>query len=355
MNRLEIEKEIMDAAIEAIYHETGLRLGVVEHHARKDSRYLDAVIQIHGHGMQLAVLIKKWAAQANFGTIINQIRNLAAADQGLLVADYINPKMCDRLKHAGLQFIDTAGNAYINHHPVYIYIKGNKLQQRVIENNWVKTGKAFQPSGIKVVFAFLRDKLLINAPYREIADQAEVALGTVGSVIRDLVAEGFLLEGINGKQRKLARYDFLVDQWVPAYLNKLKKKSKIATFTTSNPDWWKAIDPEKYDADWGGEIAATIYTNYLNPKNGVVYIDKVNMSNFLRAARLQNTEPYVREYILIDLVKPFWNKEKHMGNAKRGGLVHPIIAYADLIETGDIRNLETANELREEYLHKDNW
>ena len=355
MNRFETDNEVMDAAIEAMFNETGLRLGVVKDHARKDSRRLDAMIQMEDHCAQFVVKVKKWAAQAHIGSIINQIRNLAAADQGLLVADYINPNMCDRLKHAGIQFIDTAGNAYINHDPVYISIKGNKPQQRVFENKSVKTGKAFQPSGIKVVFAFIRDKLLINAPYREIADQAGVALGTVGCVIHDLIEQGFLLEDINGKQRKLARHDLLVDQWADAYLTKLKRKHKIATFTTSNPDWWKTVDPQKYDANWGGEIAASIYTNYMNPKNGVVYINRVNVSNFLQAARLQITEPHVREYISIDMIKPFWKKSKPIGNAKLGGLVHPIIAYADLIEISDTRNLDTAKELREEYLREDNW
>ena len=355
MSRPETDKEILNAAIEAIFRETSLRLGIIEYHARNDKRCSDALLQVHGHGVHWVAKTKKWAAQANIGIIINQIRNLAAADEGLLVADYLNPNMCDRLKHAGIQFIDTAGNAYINQHPVYISIKGNKPQQRVIENKSVKTGKAFQPSGIKVVFAFIRDKLLINAPYREIADQAGVALGTVGCVIHDLIEQGFLLEDINGKQRKLTRHDLLVDQWADAYLTKLKRKHKFATFTTSNPDWWKTVDPQKYDANWGGEIAASIYTNYMNPKNGVVYINRVNVSNFLQAARLQIIEPHVREYISIDMIKPFWKKSKPIGNAKFGDLVHPIIAYADLVEIGDTRDLDTANELREEYLLEDNW
>ncbi|WP_350144065.1 type IV toxin-antitoxin system AbiEi family antitoxin [Haliea sp.] len=35
---------------------------------------------------------------------------------------------------------------------------------------------------------------------------------------------------------------------------------------------------------------------------------------------------------------------------ERGGLVHPLIAYADLVATGDPRNLDTAKRLREKYL-----
>ena len=125
----------------------------------------------------------------------------------MLLADYINPNMGERLKEAHIQFIDTAGNAYINQPPVYIYIKGNRPELNVGERGKAKTGRAFQATGMKVVFAFLRDKNLINAPYRHIAEQAQVALGTVGWVIRDLVAQGFLLEGRKKTQREFDNFD----------------------------------------------------------------------------------------------------------------------------------------------------
>ena len=328
-----------------------MHLDVVRYHPEKDGRHIDAIIQMPNDGVKLAAEIKKWTAQANLGAVIHQIQNLGEPGQGLLIADYINPNMGERLKEAGIQFLDTAGNAYINQRPVYIYIKGNKLQQAVVAKERVKTGKAFQPTGMKVVFAFLRDRELINAPYREIADQAGVALGTVGWVIRDLIAQGILLEGVDKGQRKMADFDRLVDQWTEVYPYKLKRKYKLGAFTTKNPDWWKTIDPENFGALWGGEIAAAKYTNYLNPKHGVVYIHKANMADFLQAARLRKAELHQRPDIQIDLLEPFWNKWKNKGNTEQAGLAHPIIVYADLIETGDTRNLDTANKLREKYLH----
>lgn len=350
MNRPATERDILDAAIEAIQRQAGLELGIAGHEVRKDDRRIDAIIQMPDNGATLAAEIKKWAGQANLGAMIHQVKNIAEPGQGLLVADYINPKMGEELKEADIQFLDTVGNAYINQRPVYIYIRGNKPYPAATAKEKIKTGKAFQPTGMKVVFAFLRDRELINAPYREIAEQAAVALGTVGWVIRDLVAQGFLLEGMNRKQRKLAELDRLVDQWAEAYPYKIKAKYKLGTFTTGNPDWWKTIDPEKFDALWGGEIATAKYTHYLNPKHGVVYIKKTNTADFMQAARLRKAEPHERQDMYIDLVKPFWKKAKNKGASEHTGLVHPIIAYADLIETGDARNLDAANRLREKYL-----
>ena len=323
MNRIATEYDILDAAVGAVQREAGLQLEIVGREVEKEGKRVDAVIAMPETGMQLLVEIKKWATHANLGAVINQINQLA--EPGLFVADYINPNMGERLKEADIQYFDTAGNAYINQPPVYIYIKGNKLEQDVAGQEKVKTGKAFQPTGMKVVFAFFRDRELINAPYREIADQAQVALGTVGWVIRDLVAQGFLLEGIEKNQRKLVNFEQLLDKWVEAYPRKLKGKHKIGIFTTDNPEWWQAINPEEFDALWGGEIAAAKYTPYLNPKNAVVYINKANAAKFVQAARLRKPEPHKPSDIQIDLVEPFWKVIKDKENMEKTGLANDII------------------------------
>ena len=350
MDKLTTEHEVLDLALEAIHRETGLRMVVLERDVRKGDSNADVIVEIPKYGVLFATEIKKWAAQVNLGAIINQMNYLAEQGVRLFVADYINPRMATRLKEADIQFIDTAGNAYINHEPVYIYIKGNKPLQVATTKRNVKNDKAFQATGLKIVFAFLRNRELINAPYREIAHHAGVALGAVGGVIRDLVAQGFLLEGIAKNQRRLADPNLLFDKWVENYPHKLKDKHKIGEFTTDDPTWWKAINLKKFGAVWGGEIAAAKYTNYLNPKHGVVYIHKADAAKFLQAARLRKTGPQETPTIRIELIEPFWNEGNLNEFAKQEGLAHPIIAYADLIETGDKRNLDTAKRLHEEYL-----
>lgn len=348
MNRRTTERNILKEAIGAIHREAGLRLDVVGYEVRQGDKEIDAIIRIPEADTQLVAEIKKWAPHVNLGAVIHQINHIAGPGQGILLADHINPKMGERLKEAHIQFIDTAGNAYINQPPVYIYIKGNKPELNLVEGGKDKTGRAFQPTGMRVVFAFLRDKNLINAPYRQIAEQAQVALGAVGWVIHDLVAQNFLLEGRKKNQREFANFDQLMNEWVEAYPHKLKAKHRIATFTTDDPGWWKAIAPKKFGARWGGEIAAAQYTRYLHPKDAVVYIKKEHMAKFLKTARLRKIAQDEQAAFRVDLIEPFWREEKNRG--KKAGLVHPLVAYADLIETGDPRNLETANRIREEYL-----
>ena len=59
MNRLATEYDILDAAIEAIRREAGLRLGVVRYDAEKDDKHIDAIIQMPDNGVRLVAEIKK--------------------------------------------------------------------------------------------------------------------------------------------------------------------------------------------------------------------------------------------------------------------------------------------------------
>jgi len=355
MDQLTAEYTLLENAIGAIHRVAGLRLNIIDRGIGNDDKQIDAIIQIPENRVKLFVAIKKWASQVNIGAIINQFKNITEPDYGLLVVDYINPKMGERLKEADIQYIDTVGNAYINQKPLYIYIKGNKPEKGFVTEQKRKTGKAFQATGMKVVFAFLGNKTLVNAPYREIANQAQVALGTVGEVIRDLIAQGFILEGINKKQRDLADFDRLLNKWVEEYPHKLKHKYRIGMFTTDDPYWWTNIKPENFNALWGSEIATAKYTDYLNPKHATVYIHKDNIQGLLKAARLRKLETHERPTVQVDLIEPFWNTEIKANNSietnEHVGLAPAIIAYADLIETGEARNLDAAKRLREKYIY----
>ena len=344
MKRLAIKNDILEDAIGAFYREAGVQLDVIEQEAVKNNKRIDAIIQVPGAEGQLLAEIKKWAPHKNLGAVTNQMQTLAPLGKGLLVADYINPVMGGKLKAAGLQFIDMAGNGFINQPPIYIYIKGNKLALNREEKGITTKGKAFQPTGMKVIFAFLKDRNMINAPYRDIAKQARVALGAVGGVIRDLVTQGFLREGIKNGTRELAGFDPLFDKWVENYPYKLREKQKIGLFTTDNTQWWQTIDLTKFDGRWGGEVAAAKYTNYLNPKNAVVYLNKINMGKLLQAGRLRKIAPNEQPELRVELIEPFWEQKNN--TAERIDLVHPVLVYADLVETGDPRNLEVANRIR---------
>jgi hypothetical protein len=353
MKLAEVERELLDRAIQTFHIETGLLLEVIQEQVVLEGYEVDAIIKMPQHGVELAVEVKRWAQQANLGALAAQIKRLPM--EGLLVADYINPNMAQRLKTMGVQFIDAAGNAYLNQPPVYVHVTGNKKPDTQVA---FKEGvnRAFDATGLKVVYGFLCDPELVDATYRVIAERTGVALGTIGRVLNGLTEAGFIVGRGRGKGRRLVKKRRLFDRWVEAYPEKLKPKQRVGDFVADDPYWWEKVNAEEYGAYWGGEIAAEKYTKYLKPQTATLYLPEYTGKKLLARARLRKLrEGEVGGQGVVKIYRPFWPVEdegRHYNNkmAEIPGVVNPILVYADLIATGDSRNLETARMIYERYI-----
>ena len=75
---------------------------------------------------------------------------------------------------------------------------------------------------------------LANAPYRDLADQADVALGTVAGCMKDLAVRGLLFTGKEG--RRVEDQQALLALWVQAYSEGLRPKLKERRFQVRAKD-----------------------------------------------------------------------------------------------------------------------
>jgi len=340
------EYELLTKTIAAFHNETGIELDVIQENVPLVDIEVDAVIQFPEHGPTLVVEIKKWVQKANLGALAEKIKRLPI--DGVLAADYINPNMAKKLKEMHVQFMDTVGNAYINQPPIYIHVTGNKRDQALTHIK--ETNRAFDTTGLKVVFGFLCNPLLVNTAYREIAKATGVALGTVGWVINGLKDAGYVVE--RRKERELINKRKLLDRWVEAYPEKLKPKQRVGEFIADQANWWQDIKIEEYGAYWGGEVAAARYTNYLQPQIATVYLPKEVGNKLLAKAKLHKANKFAdADAGLVRIYRPFWPTNTIQENNNED-LVHPILVYADLIETGDARNIETARMIYEQHINK---
>lgn len=342
------ENKLLLQAINAFQAETGLVLDIVQEKPGLDNKQVDALVRLPNQAGTLAIEIKRWAQQANIGALAEQIRRLPM--EALLAADYINPNMAQKLKALNVQFIDGEGNAYINHPPLYIYITGNK--QTPATKDREKLNRAFDATGLKLIFGLLCDPNLLNQPYREIAKQTGIALGAVGKALKGLADAGFLIDKGRGKERRLIKKQKLLDRWVETYPEKLRPKLLVGEFLADDPHWWQHINIEEYSACWGGEVAAAKYTGYLKPQNAILYLPERAGNTLLAKARLRKNTAYNDMGVLpantvkVKIYRPFWPEKAEQQSAT----VHPILVYADLIATGDSRNLETARMIHEQYI-----
>ncbi|TXL04619.1 hypothetical protein BMR07_11995, partial [Methylococcaceae bacterium CS1] len=113
------DTELLDQAIENLEKNTGLIIEVVHYlHEHKD---IDATGTLNTGvtTIPLAIELKTRVTNALIGQLVYQFEQ--ATEQGLLIADYINPIMAERLKAMDIWFLDAVGNTYINTKPVFIF------------------------------------------------------------------------------------------------------------------------------------------------------------------------------------------------------------------------------------------
>ncbi len=328
---------LIERAIGGLCEVTGLQIDIVE--CQGDKVEAMGYLRAGDIEIKLAIEAKAQPTNAFTGYLYQKFTRHLAADRGLLVAEYINPAMAERLKQQDIWFIDVAGNAYINHTPIYIYVTGKKPLEQVCKGN---KPRAFQPTGLKVVFALLCHPELANAPYREIAQLADVALGTVGWIITDLKYMGYIVE-LGKRKRRLKEMKKLFDRWVEAYPEQLRPKLVLGKYTTPVQGWWKDTELDKLPAYLGGELAGELLTNYLTPEIKTVYVRETPQDvKFLYRMRKDPEGD-------IELLEAFWNVKCDYKNEKDTArkIAHPILVYADLLATGDPRNIETAEMIYE--------
>jgi hypothetical protein len=300
---------------------------------------IKANAKIHTYAIEVAHHLTK----AKLALAMEHLRN--TPHKGMLVTDYVNPKMAERLKEINLAFIDLAGNAYLNEPPIFIYIMGNRPTKTNLGRN-LKPNRAFQATGLKVLFGLLTEPDLIHGTYRNIALVTDVALGTVGGVLADLKEHGYLYEG-KGHKRKLTQKTRIIEQWVTAYPDKLRPKLHLGRYRAPAQGWWRDVQLETQNTQWGGEVAAAKLTGYLKPDTTIIYANVIP-ARLLAKNRLK-TDPDGD----VEILKRFWKTDKNPNAARTTAaldVVPPLLVYADLMATADDRNIETAKIIYDQHL-----
>ena len=332
------DKELLKGALDAFEKTTGTAVKVLQWEpkfARK--RMGDAVLEVKKRTDKARYIaeIKRTLPMWAIGHTVAQLRR--HNQPAMLVTRYVTPPVAERLKALDVAFLDMAGNAYINTPKLFVYVTGRKPPPT---EEKARPVKAFRPTGLQVVFALLCQPELVNAPYRNIAKAANVALGTVGWVMYDLKGLNYLVE--RGKRgRKLLNIQKLLDAWVTAYAQQLRPKLYIGRFRAHEADWWKDVNWKEFNAFLGGEPAAAKLTGYLKPETTMIYAAH-DIHEFLIKYRLKK-DPQGD----VEILKAFWHFEYPWTYRD---LTPPLLVYADLLATAQERNIETGKLIYEKYL-----
>jgi hypothetical protein len=308
----------------------GLRFRILKQEVRNGTHRADADVGLRfgGRNIRYVVEVKHGLRPATLGAVTHQLTTHKG--NPLLVTDHVTPPLADALRAKGIEFIDAAGNAFLNRPPLLVFIKG---QRPTGQETIAERGRAFQPTGLQVLFALLARPELVGRPYREIALAVGVAHGTVGWVMAELPALGYVAR-VRGR-RRLVNGERLLDQWTEAYARTLRPRLLLGRFRGDIEDLYARTAQWQQDLLVGGELAAARLTRHLRPGTATFYTQAIDPKVIVKLVLRRDAEGNV------DFRRRFWT---FPGEEPR--LTPTLLVYADLLVTGDARCLETARLLR---------
>lgn len=330
-----IESEIVHTALENLHKITQIEGTWTAYTTDNDQNaYGEIVFGFNESKLKMTVEVKKTLRHYHVSNILDTAKANAPF---LLVAEHIFPKIKEELRKRGIAYLEANGNIYLKDKEVYVWIDNQKPLKAEKE----KANRAFSKTGLKVIFHFLLNDRILNITYRDIAYVAEVALGNINYVFNGLKQLGYI-QKLNKYDYQLVNKQQLLEKWIASYAEKLQPALHIGNFRFMNEDDrknWKLLHINIDKTCWGGEPAAAILTNFLRPEIFTLYTTE-NRNELIKHYRLIPDDKGV-----IKVYKKFWNDGPNYKNTAPEELI-----YADLLNTGDSRCIETAEKLYNEQL-----
>jgi hypothetical protein len=326
---MKTDKALINKAIDALISITN-SADLIKVNGTKE----DIIIKIGGY--DFGTITVKTITTGSKGLIINSIKD--AEKRGslpiVLIAEYIPLEIAKEFNSLALNYIDASGNTHLVYNNLLIFISGQKR----IKASKTQQSRAFQETGIKLIFGLLSKPELMKYSYRDISEIIEISLASTGYVIQELTDLNFLLK--TNDKKVLKNKKELMNRWIIAYHDALRPrllKRKMRFIDKASYANWKGIPLNKtkeINTLWGGEPGAAILTNFLKPSFYTIYTTK----SWQECAKDYGLVP--DENGDVEILQMFWNfidpKEKDLA------IVPPTLIYADLINSSNDRNVETA-------------
>jgi len=258
----------------------------------------------------------------------------------VLVVPYVSAAQGAQLRARGICYLDRAGNAWLTDmaHATAVLVQGQARPPAARPPGGALFGKA----GVQLLYTLLSKPVLIRETYRTIATQSQLPVATVGRLLLQLQAQGYL---VSETPRQLVQLLELRRRWVAAYGEVVRPQLVASRYRWLEParargGWQELVLPP--NTRWGGEPAAHLLLDgYLLPQDFTLYTTALR-GELMRALRLvpdpngavQTLAPLAEETIV----------------APRPDCVAPLLVYADLLLSGDPRNREVAEMLYAHYL-----
>jgi len=265
----------------------------------------------------------------------------------ILIAPEIPESVRTALRRQKIGYLDGLGNAYLDVPPIFLMVamqptvKAEKPRTKKTPAKIHGAVRAFNETGLRLLFALLNEPGLEKLPYRDLAQKTGLALGTVHNAIAALKELKYLRT--RGKTKVLLDKRDLLEKCVNNFPDQLRPRLHLGAYRPlqTTPDWWKTADLTGLDACWGGEPGAELLTRYLQAERLTLY----TFGDIRPALERLRLIPDPKG--TVEIMRAFWPKPEKEPDVP---CAPPLVVYADLLATRDGRNREVAQRIYDDYL-----
>lgn len=264
----------------------------------------------------------------------------------MLFTEHVTAPQAREFRAQKIAFADTRGNAHLWGPGLFVWVIGNKPAARR-----PKTARLTRPAAARVIFALVQDPRRVQEPYRELAEQADVAPDTVNRVFNDLQHKGFLrVWGV--RERELTRLPELVELWTLAYEEGLRAKLQPKRCQwLGGGELERLMDrlptaPNEIPILLGGEVAAAIMTDTLRPTTATLHVPPGAQRDAMKyldlIPRAEGPVTLLHTFGETNAWEPRHREPAHLAD--------PLLVHAELMRNGDDRARLAADEIYDQYI-----
>jgi len=281
-------------------------------------------------------------------------KRLNGKQRPLLVTRNLSSLVIDKLLERNIEFIDVDGNVYLNNSEIYLAVR-NQTSKENINKSLEITALVLQ-----VIYFILKDPSIIandevNGSYEKIYCLlgSDISAKTVKNTLEKLEKLDYIKRTSKGYE--IIDYVKLFERWELGYAERLHSKLLIGKFRYVGSRNFSDIEDgiklgaSKYGYLIGGELAASIMTQYIRPVGATLHIPKHYPHLPLAVILKLKPDPDGN----IEIHERFDEQnDRPDPNENLNNLINPLLIHAELVRTGDSRLKETAQLIFDKYIEE---
>ncbi|MDQ1074738.1 MULTISPECIES: type IV toxin-antitoxin system AbiEi family antitoxin [Microbacterium] len=271
-------------------------------------------------------------------TELEHILPLPVKGPVVALSSRVTPRNADALRNIGVNFIDEAGNGYLSLGDTLIDVRGRTPDSATGLRKPAKSASLFTEKRSQVILAVISWPDLLAARLQDLARAAGASVSFTQKTLVALESANFLDRFGPRDHGSLRNIDSLIDGWAAAFTSGLGSRENTRAFRgTFDPSRLSPDGPPLYLS--GEAVAPWIARNI----TWTIYADGIPR-DAAQAGRWARDD----ESPTLFLREKFWTEPVPARTRESARLreAPPLLVYADLLASGDSREREAAQRLR---------